>query len=50
MVPRTIENTRELDETICLPDDEEVFPYSCLVLQINSETIVLTFIHWGFAY
>ncbi|OIW20783.1 hypothetical protein TanjilG_23163 [Lupinus angustifolius] len=25
MVPRTIENTRELDETICKPDDEELF-------------------------
>ncbi|CAN4120378.1 unnamed protein product [Withania somnifera] len=25
MVPRTIENTRELDETVCLPDDEELF-------------------------
>ncbi|KAJ4981024.1 hypothetical protein NE237_031861 [Protea cynaroides] len=24
-VPRTIENTRELDETICKPDDEELF-------------------------
>ncbi|KAK4356429.1 hypothetical protein RND71_025400 [Anisodus tanguticus] len=25
MIPRTIENTRELDETVCLPDDEELF-------------------------
>lgn len=25
MVPRTIENTREFDETICRPDDEELF-------------------------
>ncbi|KAL3497914.1 hypothetical protein ACH5RR_040646 [Cinchona calisaya] len=25
MIPRTIENTRELDETICKPDDEELF-------------------------
>ncbi|GAV73500.1 Brix domain-containing protein [Cephalotus follicularis] len=25
MVPRTIENTRELDETVCKPDDEELF-------------------------
>lgn len=24
-IPRTIENTRELDETVCLPDDEELF-------------------------
>lgn len=24
-VPRTIENTRELDETVCKPDDEELF-------------------------
>ncbi|XP_042465589.1 ribosome production factor 1-like [Zingiber officinale] len=24
-VPRTIENTREVDETICRPDDEELF-------------------------
>lgn len=24
-VPRTIENTREVDETVCKPDDEEVF-------------------------
>lgn len=23
-IPRTIENTREFDETLCLPDDEEV--------------------------
>jgi mRNA degradation ribonuclease J1/J2 len=25
MVPRTIENTREADETVCRPDDEEVY-------------------------
>ncbi|CAL5346424.1 unnamed protein product [Camellia sinensis] len=25
MIPRTIENTRELDETVCKPDDEELF-------------------------
>ena len=24
-VPRTIENTREADETVCKPDDEEVY-------------------------
>lgn len=24
-IPRTIENTREFDETVCLPDDEELF-------------------------
>ncbi|XP_042492582.1 ribosome production factor 1-like isoform X1 [Macadamia integrifolia] len=24
-VPRTIENTRESDETVCMPDDEELF-------------------------
>ncbi|KAJ7951406.1 ribosome production factor 1 [Quillaja saponaria] len=24
-IPRTIENTRELDETVCMPDDEELF-------------------------
>ncbi|XP_048328199.2 uncharacterized protein LOC107403898 isoform X1 [Ziziphus jujuba] len=24
-IPRTIENTRELDETVCRPDDEELF-------------------------
>ncbi|CAI9117353.1 OLC1v1018730C1 [Oldenlandia corymbosa var. corymbosa] len=24
-IPRTIENTREFDETICMPDDEELF-------------------------
>ena len=23
-IPRTIENTREADETVCMPDDEEV--------------------------
>lgn len=28
MVPRTIENTRELDETVCMPDDEEVLSLS----------------------
>lgn len=44
MVPRTIENTRELDETVCLPDDEEVFPYSCLILQVNREKYVVSFI------
>lgn len=27
MIPKTIENTREPDETVCRPDDEEV----CLV-------------------
>jgi ribosome production factor 1 len=31
-VPRTIENTRELDETVCKPDDEEVFS---LILENN---------------
>ncbi|CAH2072097.1 unnamed protein product [Thlaspi arvense] len=25
MIPRTIENTRESDETVCRPDDEELF-------------------------
>ncbi|GKV49413.1 hypothetical protein SLEP1_g56163 [Rubroshorea leprosula] len=25
MIPRTIENTREADETVCKPDDEELF-------------------------
>ncbi|XP_022155906.1 ribosome production factor 1-like [Momordica charantia] len=25
MIPRTIENTREVDETVCKPDDEELF-------------------------
>lgn len=24
-IPRTIENTREADETVCRPDDEEVW-------------------------
>ncbi|EOX95527.1 Ribosomal RNA processing Brix domain protein isoform 2 [Theobroma cacao] len=24
-IPRTIENTREADETVCMPDDEELF-------------------------
>ncbi|KAF8406654.1 hypothetical protein HHK36_008744 [Tetracentron sinense] len=24
-IPRTIENTREFDETVCMPDDEELF-------------------------
>ncbi|KAL5572252.1 hypothetical protein UlMin_021849 [Ulmus minor] len=24
-IPRTIENTRETDETVCMPDDEELF-------------------------
>lgn len=24
-IPRTIENTRELDETVCRPDDDELF-------------------------
>lgn len=28
-MPRTIENTREPDETVCRPDDEEVRPFAC---------------------
>lgn len=27
MTPRTIENTREPDETVCRPDDDEVLPF-----------------------
>jgi len=32
MIPKTIENTRESDETVCRPDDEEV----CLDLKFDS--------------
>jgi ribosome production factor 1 len=31
-VPRTIENTREVDETVCKPDDEEVFIFFNLII------------------
>lgn len=36
MVPRTIENTREPDETVCRPDDDEVISLELyIVIAIN---------------
>ena len=51
-VPRTIENTRELDETVCKPDDEEVFS---LILENNfniflSSSGFVSFLSQCFAY
>lgn len=38
-IPRTIENTREPDETVCKPDDEEVcvlcFSFGCILLDFR---------------
>ncbi|KAK6776423.1 hypothetical protein RDI58_027424 [Solanum bulbocastanum] len=48
MVPRTIENTRESDETICLPDDEELFAgndvdeFSAVLKNERSPKILIT--------
>lgn len=40
MIPRTIENTRELDETVCKPDDEEVFPVPYMYIETYMYAIV----------
>lgn len=36
MIPKTIENTREADETVCRPDDEEVC-LDLMVIYLNFE-------------
>ncbi|KAJ1408342.1 Brix domain [Sesbania bispinosa] len=47
-VPRTIENTREFDETICRPDDEELFAgndadeFSSILNQQQTPKILIT--------
>ncbi|KAJ1393037.1 Brix domain [Sesbania bispinosa] len=47
-VPRTIENTREFDETICKPDDEELFAgndadeFSSILNQQQTPKILIT--------
>jgi len=33
-IPRTIENTRENDETVCKPDDEEVLAHALRLNQL----------------
>ncbi|KAH0777843.1 hypothetical protein KY290_009254 [Solanum tuberosum] len=48
MVPRKIENTRESDETVCLPDDEELFAgndvdeFSAVLKNERSPKILIT--------
>ncbi|XP_061340907.1 uncharacterized protein LOC133287341 isoform X1 [Gastrolobium bilobum] len=47
-VPRTIENTREFDETVCRPDDEELFAgndadeFSSILKQQQTPKILIT--------
>ncbi|CAN6565896.1 unnamed protein product [Malus baccata var. baccata] len=48
-IPKTIENTREVDETICKPDDEELFAgndadefSSILKREMNPKTLITT--------
>ncbi|ESW25224.1 hypothetical protein PHAVU_003G017600 [Phaseolus vulgaris] len=47
-VPRTIENTREFDETVCKPDDEELFAgneadeFSSILHQQQTPKILIT--------
>ncbi|QCE02465.1 ribosome production factor 1 [Vigna unguiculata] len=47
-VPRTIENTREFDETVCKPDDEELFAgndadeFSSILNQQQTPKILIT--------
>ncbi|MQL85617.1 hypothetical protein Taro_018137 [Colocasia esculenta] len=47
-VPHTIENTRELDETVCKPDDEELFAandadeFSAVLKQEHTPKILIT--------
>lgn len=40
-VPRTIENTREFDETVCKPDDEEVLNFVLCHLEIITVFLLL---------
>ncbi|KAH7578138.1 hypothetical protein JRO89_XS01G0345100 [Xanthoceras sorbifolium] len=48
MIPRTIENTREPDETVCRPDDEELFAgndadeFSSVLKQERTPKILMT--------
>ncbi|KAA3458840.1 ribosome production factor 1-like [Gossypium australe] len=47
-IPRTIENTREADETVCMPDDEELFAgndadeFSAVLKQDRTPKILIT--------
>lgn len=47
-IPRTIENTRELDETVCQPDDEELFAgndadeFSSILAREHTPKILIT--------
>ncbi|KAK6947409.1 Brix domain [Dillenia turbinata] len=47
-IPRTIENTRELDETICKPDDDELFAgndadeFSSILKQEQTPKVLIT--------
>lgn len=47
-IPRTIENTRELDETVCKPDDEELFAgndadeFSCILKEECTPKVLIT--------
>ncbi|KAH6767932.1 Ribosomal RNA processing Brix domain protein [Perilla frutescens var. frutescens] len=46
--PRTIENTREVDETVCKPDDEELFAgndadeFSCILKEERTPKVLIT--------
>lgn len=46
--PRTIENTREFDETLCKPDDEELFvgndadEFSCILKEERLPKVMIT--------
>lgn len=47
-IPRTIENTREFDETVCRPDDEELYAgndadeFSSILKQVDTPKILIT--------
>ncbi|KAF9613141.1 hypothetical protein IFM89_005712 [Coptis chinensis] len=47
-IPRTIENTREVDETVCMPDDQELFAgndadeFSSILKQESAPKILIT--------
>lgn len=45
-IPRTIENTRELDETICKPDDDEVRVFSLNQMKCYLNLITMLNIFW----
>lgn len=44
-IPRTIENTREVDETVCKPDDEEVLKFSSDLVILSQFRFFLLYIH-----